>query len=90
MEETNNKDVIFGIDIVINMLETATNVKFKLVNEFDKEYISLGQISEQQLLDVGFEFTGYSSYVKCPVYQLGKNIEAVFNETILHIYDLRG
>lgn len=85
-----NKDVIYNVEVVIKMLESATDIKFKLVNEFDKEYISLGQITEKNLTDLGFEFTGYSSNIKCPMYRFGKNIEAIFDETILHIYDLRG
>ena len=88
MSERNNADVMFDIENVIKQIETATSVKMKLVNQYDPEYISTGQLTEDDLTDLGFEFVGYSSNIKCPTYRLGKNIEAVFNETILHIYDL--
>ena len=88
--EVENKDVVFDIDVVIKKIEEATDVKFKSKGEFDIEYISLGQVTEKDLTDLGFEFTGYSSGVKCPMYRIGKNIEAIFDESILHIYDLRG
>lgn len=89
-EETNNKDVVFDIETVVTMLEDATDVKFKLASEFDKEYVAQGQVTEQQLTDIGFEYVGISSGIKCPMYQFGKNIEAIFDESLLHIYDLRG
>ena len=47
-------------------------------------------MTKEDLINLGFKFIGYSSYIKCPIYRYGKNIEAIFNETILHIYDLRG
>ena len=81
-------EIKYDIDSVATQIETATGIKMKLVNEFDPEYISLGQITEDDLVDLGFEFSGYSSYVKCPVYKLN-NIEAIFDDTILHLYDLR-
>lgn len=95
MEENQNTevdllDIIYDINIVINLLETATDVKFKKEREYDSEYVAGGQITENQLVDLGFRFHEYSSYMKCPIYKLGNNIEAIFDETILHVYDLRG
>lgn len=87
-EERKNANVVFDIANVVKQLENATNIKFKLVNVQDPEYTSLGQLTETDLTDLGFEFIGYSSNIKCPIYRYGKNIEAIFNETILHIYDL--
>lgn len=87
--ERENSDVIFDITSIAKQLETATGVKLKLANLIDPEYIAIGQITEQQLKDFGFEFVSYSSYIKCPIYRYGANIEAIFNESILHIYDLR-
>lgn len=84
----NIKDIVFSIETVVNKLSELTDVQFKLKNEQSPEYVALGQIKESDLIDMGFEFIGMSSYVKCPMYRYGKNIEALFNESILHIYDL--
>ena len=88
MSDRVNADVIYDIENVIKQIETATDVKMKVANQFDPEYISMGQITEENLTDLGFEFVDYSSNIKCPIYKLGKNIEAIFDDTILHIYDL--
>ena len=88
MDETNYDDVVFDIEMVVKNLEEATNIKFKLKNVQSPEYVATGVIQEEDLTDFGFRFIGYSSYIKCPIYRYGKNIEALFNETILHIYDL--
>ena len=87
MTNNNYDDVVFPITTVVNMIETRTGKKLKLRNSQAPEYVLLEPISEQELLDLGFKFIGYSSFVKCPIYRLG-NIEAIFNETILHIYSL--
>lgn len=80
-------DIKYDISNIVAQIETATGVKLKLVNQYDPEYIASGQISEEDLFALNFEFSGYSSYIKCPIYRLG-NIEAIFNETILHLYDI--
>ena len=84
----NINDVTFTLGNVVNKLSDETDVKFKLKNVQSPEYVAQGQITEQNLMDMGFEFIGMSSYVKCPIYRYGKNIEAIFMESILHIYDL--
>lgn len=89
MNETDYDDVIFDIDKVVKRLENATDVKFKLKNIQSPEYVAKGSIQESDLTEIGFKFIGYSSYVRCPIYRYGQNIEAIFNENILHIYDLR-
>ena len=55
-EERKNADVVFDIAVVVKQLEDATNIKFKLVNTQDPEYTSLGQLTEADLTDLGFEF----------------------------------
>lgn len=89
MSETNYDDIVFDIEMVVKKLEEEIDVKFKLKNVQSPEYVATGVIQEKDLTDFGFRFIGYSSYVKCPIYRYGNNIEALFNETILHIYDLR-
>ena len=83
-----NKDIVFNIEVVVNKLSQQTGVSFKLKNMQSPEYVAQGQINETDLISMGFEFIGMSSYIKCPIYRFGKNIEAIFNESILHIYDL--
>ena len=84
----NMNDITFTLEYVVNKLSEDTGVSFKLKNVQSPEYVSQGQIAEQDLLNMGFEYIGMSSYVKCPIYRYGKNIEAIFMESILHIYDL--
>ena len=84
----NIKDVVFSLDVVVNKLSQQTGIDFKLKNVQSPEYVAQGQVSQDDLFDMGFEFVGMSSYVKCPIYRYGKNIEALFDETLLHIYDL--
>ena len=88
MENTTIEDIKFDIEMIVKKVQTATGVKLKLKNVQSPEYVATGEISEADLLEIGFRFIGYSSYVRCPIYRYGKNIEAIFNETILHIYDL--
>lgn len=82
------EDIVFDIDSIINRLSKSLDIKFKLKNVQSPEYVATSSVSEKALTDFGFKFVGYSSYIKCPIYRYGKNIEALFNETILHIYDL--
>lgn len=82
-------DVVYTVETVATMIKNTLGVTMKLVNEFDVEYIATAPVSEEQLVNLGFEFTGFSSGVKCPMYRLGANIEAIFDDTILHIYSLR-
>ena len=50
----------------------------------------IGNVTEENLIDIGFKCfgptnkAGYETYI----YRMG-NIEAVFIEEVLHIYDLR-
>ena len=89
MEEINYDDIVFDIQTVINKLTKSLGIKFKLKNNGSPEYIATAPVEEKGLLDANFKFIGYSSYVRCPMYRLG-NIEAIFDEGVLHIYDLRG
>ena len=88
MSDINYDDITFDIETVVTRLQNDANVKFKLKNVQSPEYVATGAIQEKTITDFGFRFVGYSSYIKCPIYRYGRNIEALFNETILHIYDL--
>ena len=67
----NMNDITFTLEYVVNKLSEDTNVSFKLKNVQSPEYVAQGQIAEQDLLDMGFEYIGMSSYVKCPIYKYG-------------------
>lgn len=90
MEETNLDNVIFDIKTVVDKVQASTNVKFVLKNVQAPEYVATGNIKEDDLIALGFKYIGKSSYVVCPIYKYGSNIEAVFIGSLLHIYNLRG
>ena len=80
---------IYKLEDVVKLLEDTVGQKAVLDNIFKTTYL-LGNVTEENLLDNGFKCfgptnkAGYVTYM----YRLG-NIEAVFIEEILHIYDLR-
>ena len=58
------KDVVFDLDVVVNKLSQQTDIMFKLKNAQSPEYVAQGQKKEEDLLDMGFEYIGMSSYIK--------------------------
>lgn len=88
MQEVKYSDVVLNIQTIADKIKEATGVKLKLANKQSPEFVALGGITEEDLINIGFVFVGYSNYIKCPIYRYGKNIEAIFNETILHLYTI--
>lgn len=76
----------FNLIDVVKLIETTANTKARLDNKFGLEYL-IPNVSEQNLIDAGFEFKEKSSFNVCPIYQRA-NILAHFDESILHVYEL--
>ena len=76
----------FNLIDIVTLIETTANTKARLDNKFGLEYL-IPNVSEQNLIDAGFEFKEKSSYNICPIYQKS-NILAHFDEGILHVYEL--
>ena len=80
---------IYNLETVVKILEDTVGKKAVKENLFKLDYL-LGGVTEENLIDNNFKCfgptnkAGYDTYI----YRLG-NIEAVFIENILHIYDLR-
>lgn len=76
----------FNLIDIVKLIETTSNTKARLDNKFGLEYL-IPNVSEQNLIDAGFEFKEKSSFNVCPIYQRA-NILAHFDESILHVYEL--
>ena len=76
----------FNLIDMVKLIETTSNTKARLDNKFGLEYL-IPNVSEQNLIDAGFEFKEKSSFNVCPIYQRA-NILAHFDESILHVYEL--
>ena len=76
----------FNLIDVVKLIETTANTKARLDNKFGLEYL-IPNVTEQNLIDAGFEFKEKSSFNVCPIYQRA-NILAHFDESILHVYEL--
>ena len=80
---------IYNLEAVVKILEDTVGKKAVKDNIFKLDYL-LGGVTEDNLIDNNFKCFGQTNkggYVTY-MYRLG-NIEAVFIENILHIYDLR-
>ena len=76
----------FNLIDIVKLIETTSNTKARLDNKFGLEYL-IPNVSEQNLIDAGFEFKEKSSFNVCPIYQRA-NILAHVDESILHVYEL--
>lgn len=76
----------FNLIDIVKLIETTSNTKARLDNKFGLEYL-IPNVSEQNLIDAGFEFKEKSSFNVCPIYQRA-NILVHFDESILHVYEL--
>ena len=76
----------FNLIDIVKLIETTANTKARLDNKFGLEYL-IPNVTEQNLIDAGFEFKEKSSFNVCPIYQRA-NILAHFDESILHVYEL--
>lgn len=80
---------IYDLENIVERVEQAVDGKAVKDNIFNLSYM-IGNVTEEDLLDIGFKCfgptnkAGYVTYM----YRIG-NIEAVFIEEVLHIYDLR-
>lgn len=86
-----NKDlsVLYDLEQVVKSLEDISGQKAVVDKVFNTTYL-MGNMTEDNLLDVGFKCFGptnkggFDTYI----YRLGKNIEACFIEQILHITEI--
>ena len=76
----------FNLIDIVKLIETTANTKARLDSKFGLEYL-IPNVSEQNLIDAGFEFKEKSSFNVCPIYQRA-NILAHFDESVLHVYEL--
>lgn len=73
----------FRLEDVVKAIEETSKSKAVLDPKFELEYL-IGNVLEEHLLNVGFKYTGKSSYNICPTYQMN-NIFAFFDEGVLHV-----
>ena len=70
---------------IITSLENKLDSKSRY-SLFTDEYI-MSNVTEQKLLENGFEFKGYDNSKKYPIYRF-ENIEGIFDKGVLHLYQL--
>lgn len=77
----------YNLDVVVKKIETVSGHKAVKDNIFRTEYM-IGNLDEDTLFDIGFVFVTMSNRggFKTPIYRMG-NIEAVFVDQILHVYE---
>ena len=78
---------IYNLKSIVTALEKKSKQKAIVDKIFNTDYM-FGNIDETMLKDVGFEFITMSNKAgfKTPIYRMG-NIEAVFVDQILHMYE---
>lgn len=86
--ENNGIPTIYNINSIVAKLEELTGQKVVKDTILNTDYM-FGNIDENVLVNMGFEFVSMSnnSGFKTPIYKLG-NIEAVFVDQILHIFEV--
>ena len=72
--------VNYNILDIIKEIEKATKQKAR--QDISKKHYIISNVTEKQLLNLGFEFIGVGQWDKYPMYQLG-NILALFKEQLL-------
>lgn len=75
----------FILEYKIKDIEKQLGTKAIFNKQFN-EYILTG-VSEEKLLELGFEFCGYSLRTNNPMYRY-ENIEAIYEQQNLHIYEI--
>lgn len=85
--ENNATKTIYDIEAIVKMIEAKAGTKAKRVNLYEPEY-TIGRVTVEHLTEIGFTFKEMSNSigVVCPIYEMG-NLEALFNDTILHVID---
>lgn len=85
MKNTKKLLETYDVKVVIEKIEKATNQKAHLDTKLKVDYV-IGNVTEQQLIDLGFVFVEMSNKIGnvCPIYRMG-NIEAIFNGNLLYI-----
>lgn len=77
--------VIFDLKTIANSLDNKLGSKGHFEQKFGLEYL-VPNVTEDNVLNAGFIFTGFDFGHNRPMYQY-ENLEAFFDEGILHIYE---
>ena len=75
----------FNLDNAIDSIATQLETTYKRASDLDyiKEY-TLPSVSEEKLLNIGFNFKGMTTSTHIPLYEY-ENLIAVFDNQLLHI-----
>lgn len=77
--------VNFILKDTINVIAEKLGTKAQLDNKFGLEYL-LPNVTEEKLIEAGFKYIGTDRENR-PMYRY-ENIEAIFMENLLHMYEL--
>lgn len=78
--------VIFNLKTIANILDNKLGSKGHFEQKFGLEYL-VPNVTEEKVLEAGFTFVGYDFQHNHPMYRY-QNLEAFFDEGILHIYEM--
>lgn len=73
---------------IANQIQTASNGKMRLQKKFEgsaDEYF-ISDVTEDMLLELGFEYKGYTHYGVAPYY-IKDNILAYFDDAVLRVME---
>lgn len=73
----------YDLKTIANLIAKKAGTKAILDNKFKLEYL-ISNVTEEILVELGFEYKEKSAFHICPLYKKG-NILALFDETILHL-----
>lgn len=73
----------YDLELIVKEIEKVSNQKAKFDTYLKQEYL-IGNVEEEHLLQVGFEFIEYGQYNHYPIYKFG-NILAIYIGNVLHI-----
>lgn len=78
-----------NLESIVKSIKEASNgiveKKKKFEDSADEYFIS--NVTESMLLDLGFEFKGYTMYGAAPYYEKD-NIMAYFDDVVLHVMEM--
>lgn len=81
-------NIKYSLDTVVSSiveLSGGSKQKTKKFEGSQDEYL-LSDVTEEMLIELGFEFKGYTCYGAAPYYEKG-NILAYFDDVVLHVME---
>lgn len=81
--------VNYNLKEIADILATKAGTKAKLDNKFKNSYI-INNVTSDMLTEMNFEYKGLTNKAGdiYPLYKFGSNLEAIFVNKLLYIYEI--